>query len=147
MLTTVYRWPRDQKLSISILDRSHVLLWFRHLKDKKLAAGTQRTKILNFRVYLRWLYDNGHLDIEPECLVRASDMPPMPLQLPRPLSPDADQALRLKLARSTCLYHQALLLMRQTGVRIGELVSLDFDCIRSDVHGNRFVKVPLVPYG
>jgi integrase len=33
--------------------------------------------------------------------------------------------------------------MRNTGVRIGELIRLEYSCLRSDPRGNAFVKVPL----
>jgi len=33
--------------------------------------------------------------------------------------------------------------MRWTGLRVGELIHLEFDCIRTDHRANRFIKVPL----
>ena len=33
--------------------------------------------------------------------------------------------------------------MRNTGLRLGELCALEFNCIRSDEEGNHFLKVPL----
>ncbi len=33
--------------------------------------------------------------------------------------------------------------MRNTGLRLGELISLEYDCVRVDAGGNHFLKVPL----
>jgi integrase len=44
---------------------------------------------------------------------------------------------------SDSIYHQGLLLMRLTGLRIGELCSLERNCIRRDHLNNCFLKVPL----
>lgn len=33
--------------------------------------------------------------------------------------------------------------MRFTGIRIGELINLSFDCVRTDINGIHFLKVPL----
>ena len=60
-----------------------------------------------------------------------------------PLEPDTDHALRQRLAASDDKYQRGLLLMRNTGIRIGELASLEFDCLRCDEAGNQFLKVPL----
>jgi site-specific recombinase XerD len=70
-------------------------------------------------------------------------MPKLPTYLPRPLSPAQDAKLQQRLEASSERLHQALLLMRLTGIRIGELAKLRRDCIRIDLHGQRFLKVPL----
>jgi integrase len=67
----------------------------------------------------------------------------MPKYLPRPLSPAADKALQKRLAHSDCIYAMGLLLMRKTGLRIGELSALEVNCLRTDFCGNHFLKVPL----
>ena len=36
-----------------------------------------------------------------------------------------------------------ILLMRRTGLRIGELRNLTLDCLEEDLYGNHFMKVPL----
>jgi integrase len=63
--------------------------------------------------------------------------------LPRPLAPDIDEELRQRLATADDQYQQGLLVMRNTGLRIGELSALELNCIRSDDAGNVFLKVPL----
>jgi integrase len=67
----------------------------------------------------------------------------MPKYLPRPLPTAADRALQERLANACCFLADGLLLMRKTGLRIGELRNLEVDCIREDHLGNKFLKVPL----
>ncbi len=71
------------------------------------------------------------------------DKPKLPTYLPRPLSPDVDRRLQQRLAESKSKYRQGLLLMRRTGLRIGELIALPYDCTRSDLEGHTYLKVPL----
>src|SRR5208337_2126096 len=49
---------------------------------------------------------------------------------PRPLSLHEDQLLQQELRRSDDLAANALLLIRSTGIRIGECVHLSLDCLR-----------------
>src|SRR5208337_4794037 len=71
---------------------------------------------------------NGH-SLLPD-LIRQEDFPPPPHYLPRPLSFQDDQLLQQELRRSDDLAAQALLLIRSTGIRIGECVTLSLDCLR-----------------
>ena len=70
-------------------------------------------------------------------------MPKLPTYLPRPLSTAQDAMLQQRLEASPDRLHQALLLMRLTGLRIGELSTLQRDCIRLDLDGLSSLKVPL----
>ena len=142
-LSGFHDWLDADGLAVTALKRHHMLRWFKNLKDRGLCPETRLQKILCVRVYLRWLHEQWFLKADPEYLVRTSDLPPRPSHLPRPLPPEADRELQCRLARSTCQYQQGLLLMRNTGLRVGELISLELNCVREDYKGNRFLKVPL----
>ena len=58
------------------------------------------------------------------------DFPPLPRYLPRPLAPQDDQLLQKELRRTDDLNTNALLLIRATGIRIGECIDLSLDCLR-----------------
>ena len=77
------------------------------------------------------------------CFSVRSDLPKLPQYLPRPLSPDIDVLLQKRLRQSRCRLQLGLLLMRNTGLRIGELLRLSHRCVRSDTRGHNFLKVPL----
>lgn len=138
-----HEWLHKEGLSVTSIQRRQMLNWFTYLKDRGLASSTRAQRILSARCYLQWLAEQGHLRSSPDHLVRRADLPKRPEYLPRPLPPDVDHQLRRRLASSACPYQRGLLLMRNTGLRIGELRSLEPKCIRTDFNGNRFLKVPL----
>ena len=68
----------------------------------------------------------------------------MPRPLPRYLTPDLDR--RLTTALETCrdrLAADALLLARATGLRAGELLDLELDCVHEIPGQGAWLKVPL----
>jgi len=142
-LRKFHGWLRAQDLPLRKLRRRHTSAWFRSLSDRGLHPSTRLGIINNLRVYLRWLHERGAIRADPDDLIRQTDRPKLPSYLPRPFPPDTDDALQTRLAASDDLYQQGLLLMRRTGLRIGELIGLERDCVRTDHTGNHFLKVPL----
>src|SRR5699024_10076363 len=77
-------------------------------------------------------------------LVFRSDLPKLPRALPRYLPPDTDRQLTAALeACPDRLVAAALLLQRATGLRIGELVDLELDCVHEIPGQGAWLKVPL----
>ena len=108
----------------------HLLGWFRWMceQDPPLCNKTRKDYLLGLRRLLDDLTANGHA-IQPD-LIRRDDFPTLPQYLPRPLSPQDDQLLRDQLRRTDDLPANALLLTRATGIRIGECIDLELDCLR-----------------
>jgi site-specific recombinase XerD len=120
-----------QLRQISELRRDpHLLGWFRWLSEKQppLKNSTRIKYLIRLRRLLDDLANNGH-PVQPD-LIRREDFPPSPHYLPRPLSPQEDQLLQQELRRTDDLYANALLLIRATGIRLGECVHLPLDCLR-----------------
>lgn len=77
-------------------------------------------------------------------LLFRSDVPRLPRPLPRYLPPDADRRLGEALAGSpNRLAADALLLARGCGLRIGELLDLELDCVHQIPEQGSWMKVPL----
>jgi len=55
--------------------------------------------------------------------------------LPRPLTADQDRLIQQELLRRDDRNSNAFLLLRHTGMRIGECADLSFDCLRLVNHG------------
>jgi site-specific recombinase XerD len=108
----------------------HLLGYFRSLSERepRLSNKTRIGRLLHLRRLLDNLLANGHR-LQPN-LIRREDFPPEPFYLPRPLSPPEDQLLRQELLRTDDLYANALLLIRSTGIRLGECIRLPLDCLR-----------------
>lgn len=142
-LSRFHEWLADNRISLKRLRRPHTEQWFLALSDEGLQPCSRRHILIDTRAYLHWLLERGELRADPDDLVRSSDMPKLPTYLPRPLSPFQDAKLQQRLEASSDRLHKALLLMRLTGLRIGELANLPCNCLREDLHGHKFLKVPL----
>jgi site-specific recombinase XerD len=122
-------FPRVLKLSQLRRD-PHLLGWFRWLCEQNppLCNKTREIYLLVLRRLFQDLTDNGH-SLQPG-LIRREDFPPPDRYLPQPLSPEDDQRLDKELRHIDDLHSNALLLIRATGVRIGECIDLPLDCLR-----------------
>jgi integrase len=76
-------------------------------------------------------------------LVRSEDIPRTPQSLPRPLIAEQDQLLQQEFLRRNDLGGNVFLLLRHTGMRIGECADLSFDCLRSIGPDQWAIHVPL----
>jgi integrase len=76
-------------------------------------------------------------------LIRREDIPRAPQRLPRPLSTEQDQLLQKEFLRRNDLGGNVFLLIRHTGMRIGECADLSCDCLRSTGPNQWAVHVPL----
>ena len=64
-------------------------------------------------------------------LIRREDIPRRPHRLARPLTAEQDQLLQQEFLKRNDLGGNVFLLIRHTGMRIGECADLSFDCLRS----------------
>ena len=141
-LRRFYRWLDARGLDSQRLTRRDLTPWFQELHAEGLHPATRCHILIEVRIYLRWLSERQRMRTASDELVRSSDCPKLPQYLPRPLTVEADRELKGRLRHSTEPGAWALLLMRHTGLRIGELRSLQYHCVRFD--GRRpLLKVPL----
>jgi integrase len=64
-------------------------------------------------------------------LIRREDVPRAPQRLPRALTAQQDQLIQQELLRRNDLPANVFLLLRHTGMRIGECADLSYDCLRN----------------
>ncbi len=121
----------------------HLLTWFRSLAGEQppLSNPTRFRHLTHLRRLLDDLAANGH-SLLPD-LIRPEDFPTQPSYLPRPLSLPEDQRLQQQLGQTDDLAANAFLLLRATGLRIGECVDLPLDCLRQVVPDQWALHVPL----
>ena len=142
-LSQLSKFFSEHKISIKNIDRSQIEFWLQWLHGKPHSITHRRKQIIHLRVYLMWLHERGKLSCDPTLLIKPIDFPKVPKLLPRPLPREIDLELIIRLENSSNIHLQGLLLMRRTGLRIGELHSLKFDCIRKDSSGFSYLKVEL----
>jgi integrase len=76
-------------------------------------------------------------------LIRREDIPRRPHRLARPLIAQQDQLLQQEFLKRNDLGGNVFLLIRHTGMRIGECADLSFDCLRATGPNQWAILVPL----
>ena len=122
----------------------HVLGWLAWLASQHppLVKSTRSLHVISLRRLmeeLAWLHERPAL----VRLFHPDDVPQPAARLPRPLTPEQDRLIQQQLLRRNDLTSNALLLIRYTGIRIGECVDLSFDCLRLLAPGQWALHVPL----
>jgi len=122
----------------------HILGWMACLRAQtpSLATATCIGRLFALRTILNELaWANKLPDLAQ--LLRREDIPRTPHTLPRPLTAEQDQLLEQEFLRRNDLGGNVFLLLRQTGMRIGECADLSFDCLRSAGQDQWALHVPL----
>jgi integrase len=109
-----------------------------------ITRADQARRVLALSNFLSDITEWGWQDVPPRRLVFRSDVPRLPQPLPRYLPLDADRRLGEALGGSQFrLAADALLLARACGLRIGELLDLELDCVHEVPGNGAWLKVPL----
>jgi len=121
----------------------HILGWFAHLRSHTppLAQAVYVRHLLFLRSILEELARTAHPDLAH--LIRREDLPRTPQRLPRPLTAEQDRLLQQELLRRNDLPANVFLLLRHTGMRIGECVDLSYDCLHHVGPDRWAIHVPL----
>ena len=123
---------------------THILGWMSHLRSQAPPLAT--ASYINVLIALRCIFHElAWTQRLPELadLIRREDIPRVPRRLPRPLDTQQDQLLQNEFLRRNDLGGNAFLLIRHTGMRIGECADLSVDCIRSTGPQQWAIHVPL----
>jgi integrase len=118
----------------------HILGWFTHLRS--LAPAPYISRLMRLRCILEELAWTAQLP-ELAHLIRREDSPRPPQRLPRALTALQDQLIQQELLRRNDLSANVFLLLRHTGMRIGECVDLSWDCLRNVAPDRWAIHVPL----
>ena len=135
--------PEVQRLD-QLRRELHILGWMSRLHSQTPALAT--ASYINLLIALRGICNElAWTEQLPELahLIRREDIPHLPQRLPRPLTAEQDELLQKEFLRRNDLGGNAFLLIRHTGMRIGECVDLSFDCLRSIGPNQWAVHVPL----
>jgi integrase/recombinase XerD len=125
--------------------RAHALAWLCDLNApaRRLATSTRRHRIWDVRLFLARIAAEGVEDRPPEPLFLPGDWPQRDDLLPKALSAEQDEKLLKVLREHPSLEAKAVLLLRLTGMRVGELRTLERDCLSRLGDGLWTVRVPL----
>ncbi|MGW4126475.1 tyrosine-type recombinase/integrase, partial [Nocardia sp. NPDC004711] len=131
--------------------RHHIEPWLTGLlttpntkSDTVITVAERARRVLAVANFLTEITEWGWDDAPPRKVLFRSDIPRTPQPLPRYLPVDADRKLTAALHASDHeLAASALLLARATGLRIGELLDLELDCVHEIPDQGAWLKVPL----
>jgi len=133
------RFPRVRRFCH--LRRSpHIDAWLDAIRP--LHPVTRRGYIEILDQFFHDLLDWRWPDSPPHGLFLESDMPPMPQRLPKPFDPEFDRRLCRLLEADDSVMALAVRLLRDTGLRIGELLALPLDALRRTPAGDWQMTVP-----
>jgi len=109
-----------------------------------ITRADQARRVLALSNFLSDITEWGWPDAPSRRLVFRADVPRLPQPLPRYLPVDIDRRLTIALEESPSrLCADALLLQRACGLRIGELLDLELDCVHEIPDNGSWLKVPL----
>jgi len=122
----------------------HILGWFAYLRSNTppLAQAVYLYRLVSLRSILEELARTAQL-ADLAFLIRREDFPRIPQRLPRPLTLEQDRLLQQELARRNDLPANVFLLLRHTGMRIGECADLAYDCLHNVAPDRWAIHVPL----
>jgi integrase len=122
----------------------HILGWMSRLHSQvpPLVTASYILRLIGLRGICNELAWTEQLP-ELAHLIRREDIPRLPQRLPRPLTTEQDELLQQEFRVRNDLGGNVFLLIRHTGMRIGECVDLSSDCLRSIGPGQWAIHVPL----
>jgi len=122
----------------------HILEWFTLLRSRQpaLAKLTYSHYVIRLRRIFEELAWTQGIPLLIR-LIRADDIPRPDGCLPRPLTAEQDRLIQDQLLRRDDGIGNALLLLRHTGMRIGECLDLPLDCLRCIGEDQWAIHVPL----
>jgi integrase len=137
------QYPQVQSLQQLCRD-PHILAWFTSLRSHQppLATVTYTIHLFHLRHMLEELAWTEDLPALVRLVLR-QDTPRREHYLPRPLTVDQDKIIQQELLRRDDRNGNAFLLLRHTGMRIGECADLSFDCLRLVGPDSWAIHVPL----
>jgi len=121
----------------------HLLGWLVDLRSQNLAPAVYIARLLLMRCMLAELVWNAQIP-DLAHLIRREDIARAPQRLPRALTAQQDRLIQQEWLRRNDLPSKVLLLMRHTGMRIGECVDLAYDCLHNTGPDRWAIHVPLV---
>src|SRR5437879_2230752 len=112
--------------------------------DRQIHASAAAHAVISLRSFLDDISAWGWAEAPRRTLLFACDIPHPPEALPRALAPDTDAAVMAAVAGLDDVFARVgLTVIRGTGLRAGELVDLELDCVVDYGTNGSWLRVPL----
>ena len=144
--------------SLTQLTREHIEGFLAHnhkrpwrgrvARDQPVSAVVSKRTVIDLRCFFDDLALWGYAERPPARLLFPADIPRLDKPLPRALPPDADRDLMAAISELADPFARTgLTVLRGTGIRLGELLDLELDCIWDSASHGSWLKVPLGKLG
>jgi len=118
----------------------HIEGWLQHILYLK--ASSRIVQIRHLRLFFDDLIAWDWPQAPDSPLLSNEDLPPEPLALPKPLPPELDHAFQQLLWHAHTFPAMAMLLLRLTGMRLGEMRALSVHALEGPEAGQFSLRVP-----
>ena len=121
------------------LDRQVIEDYLVYLKEKKFSASTRIHRISALRELLEYSAAMNWVDVPKNPLIFNQDFPVRDKALPRYIPDDVLKQLDENLQYLPDTIARMVIVVREVGMRISELCTLKFDCLRQDAQGEWWI--------
>lgn len=121
------------------LTREIIVNYIDFLNQKKLANATKNKYLGTLKLFFETCNVNGWFHTPPY-LVRTEDYGKIPKRLPRYIPEEIMQQLNQHLEAVPEPIMRMIILIQETGLRVGELLELPIDCLKFDAKGNSYIQ-------
>jgi site-specific recombinase XerD len=113
-------------------------------RDQPVSPAVSKRTVIDLRCFFDDLALWGWAGRPPRRLLFPTDIPRLDRPLPRALPPDTDRDLMAAISQLADPFARTgLTLLRGTGIRLGELLDLELDCVWDSPSHGSWLKVPL----
>lgn len=137
-----HRHLHNERIVFAKLKRRNCVQWLEWMFEKEYSASTRLQRSVTVKGYLAWCVDRKLFKWQADDLIQSDDFPKLDDMLPRPLPTEIDIEVQRRLKESTSVYHKGALLLRYTGIRLGDLEKISFNPIHKDQKGRTFLQAP-----
>jgi site-specific recombinase XerD len=117
-------------------------------RDQPVSQCVSKRTVIDLRCFLDDLALWGWAERPTGRLLFPTDIPRLDKPLPRALPPDADRDLMSAIAELADPFARtALTILRGTGIRLGELLDLELDCVWDSASHGSWLKIPIGKLG
>jgi integrase len=117
-------------------------------RNKTVSLTQFHHDVIDLRVFFEDIAEWGWASSPRQRLFFLADLPRLPEPMPRGLSPDVDRDVMAAVQQLEDPFARTgLILLRATGMRIGELLDLELDCMVDFSRHGTWLKVPLGKLG
>jgi hypothetical protein len=116
----------------------------REFREHRVGSSSASHTIITLRTFFDDIGAWGWAERPQQQVLFAADIPREPKTLPRALAPDVDRAVMAAVADlDDTMARIGLTVLRHTGLRIGELLDLELDCVVDYGQHGSWLRVPL----